>query len=154
LPGWCILSRMSAKTVRLGLIGSCVVLVAMQLIRPERSNPPVKPESALDAQYEVPAEVERILERACADCHSNRTKWPWYSQVAPVSWLLADHVKDGRRHMNLDDLSEDVSVKDICKELRLGTMPMKGYLLLHPEAKLSGAEIQAVCAWAGQAEPR
>jgi hypothetical protein len=138
----------------LSLLGAAVAAGGIQLIRPKMTNPPVIAGSTLSAQYEVPAEVERVLERACADCHSNRTKWPWYSHVAPASWLLAGHVTDGRRHVNFDDLSEDVSVKDFCKELRLGTMPVKGYLLLHPEAKVNGAEMQAVCAWAGTAEPK
>lgn len=123
------------------------VFAAMQAVRPERNNPAVKPELTLAAQYEVPPRVLRILERACIDCHSCRTRWPWYSHVAPASWMLADHVKDGRRHMNLDDFHEEMSVKDICQEIRVGSMPMKGYLLLHPEAKLTGEEIQAVCAW-------
>lgn len=131
-----------------------VVFGGMQPVRPARTNPPVNAANTLEAQYEVPGEVKQVLERACSDCHSNRTKWPWYSHVAPVSWLLADHVRDGRRKMNLDDFQEDVSVKDICKELRIGTMPLKGYVLLHPEAKLSGAEIQAVCAWTAKAQAK
>jgi hypothetical protein len=143
---------MASKKIRWAVSAVVLVFGAMQLVRPERTNPPVKAGNTLEAQYEVPGEVKVVLERACADCHSNRTKWPWYSHVAPVSWLLAKHVKDGRRHVNFDDFQEDVSVKDFCQEMRIGTMPMKGYVLLHPEAKVAGAEIQAVCGWAQKAQ--
>ncbi|MCS7043657.1 MAG: heme-binding domain-containing protein [Bryobacteraceae bacterium] len=145
---------MRARWVRWVLLVLVVAFAAAQAWRPERTNPPVNAEYALKAQYEVPQEVERILERACGDCHSNRTRWPWYSHVAPVSWMLADHVKDGRRHFNMDDFTEEMSIKDICQEIRVGSMPLKSYLLLHPEAKLSGAEIQAVCAWTREARAR
>lgn len=144
---------MASKKLRWALAGAVVVFGAMQAVRPERTNPPVKAANTLEAQYEVPGEVKQVLERACADCHSNRTRWPWYSHVAPASWLLAGHVKDGRKKMNLDDFQEDVSVKEFCQEMRVGTMPMKGYVLLHPEAKVSGAEIQTVCRWAQSAQP-
>lgn len=139
---------------RWAVLGVLAAFGAAQLVRPERTNPAVMAANTLEAQYDVPGEVKQVLERACADCHSNRTKWPWYSHVAPVSWLLAGHVKDGRKKMNLDDFREDLSVRDLCQELRLGKMPLQGYLLLHPEAKVSGAEIQAVCAWTMKAQAR
>ncbi|MBI4890893.1 MAG: heme-binding domain-containing protein [Acidobacteria bacterium] len=145
---------MSSKTTcRIaGILLALFVLI--QAVRPERTNPPVKAGNTLQARYQLPAAIEQVFNRACADCHSNRTRWPWYSHVAPASWLLASHVKDGRRHMNFDDFAEDISLKDICQELRIGAMPMKGYLLLHPDAKLTGAEIQAVCAWTQSAQEK
>lgn len=145
---------MRVRWVRWVLILLVAAFAAAQAWRPERTNPPVNPEYTLQAQYEVPGEVQRTLERACGDCHSNRTRWPWYSHVAPASWLLADHVKDGRRHFNMDDFTEEMSIKDICQEIRVGSMPPKSYLLLHPEAKLTGAEIQAVCAWTREARAK
>jgi len=145
---------MKQRWARWAVAAIAVLLLGAQAVRPERTNPPVKPENTLQAQYEVPAEVKNILERACSDCHSNRTKWPWYSHVAPVSWMLADHVKDGRRHFNMDDFTEEMSIKDTCQEIRVGSMPLKSYLLLHPEAKLTGAEIQTVCAWTREARAR
>lgn len=148
------MKSMGKRWVRWTFLGIVIVFLGMQAVRPERINPPVKSDYTLAAQYEVPGEVMGILERACGDCHSNRTRWPWYSHVAPASWLLADHVKDGRRHFNLDDFTEEMSLKDVCQEIRVGSMPLKGYLLLHPEAKLSGAEIQTVCAWTREARPK
>jgi hypothetical protein len=140
--------------VRWVVIVLAAAFVGVQAVRPEKTNPPVVAQNTLQAQYEVPPEVQRILERSCGDCHSNRTRWPWYSHVAPVSWMLADHVKDGRRHFNMDDFTEEMSLKDVCQEIRVGSMPLKGYVLMHPEAKLTGAEIQTVCAWTREARPR
>lgn len=133
---------------------AAVVFAGMQIVRPEKTNPPVKPELTLAAQYEVPAEVTGILDRACADCHSHRTRWPWYSHVAPASWLLVEHVQDGRRHFNLDDFNEEMSLKDVCQEMRVGSMPMKGYLALHGEARVTERDVAAVCAWTGAARAR
>lgn len=148
------MKSMSTRWARWIVIALVVVFAGMQAVRPERTNPPVNPEYTLEAQYEVPRDVKVILERACGDCHSNRTRWPWYSNVAPVSWFLADHVKDGRRHFNMDDFTEEMSLKDVCQEIRVGSMPLKSYLALHPEAKLTGAEIQTVCAWTREAQPK
>jgi len=145
---------MKQRWARWAVAAIAVLLLGAQAVRPERANPPVDPGNTLQAQYEVTAEVKNILERACSDCHSNRTRWPWYSHVAPFSWMLADHVKDGRRHFNMDDFTEEMSIKDICQEIRVGSMPLKSYLLLHPEAKLTGAEIQTVCAWTSEARAR
>ncbi len=145
---------MRKNWVRWAAIAAVAVLASLQLVRPEMTNPKVHEELTLAAQYDVPQEVQQILDRACANCHSNRTRWPWYSHVAPASWLLADHVKHGRRHFNMDDFTEEMSIKDICQEIRVGSMPPKSYLLLHPEAKLTGAEIQTVCAWTRDAKPK
>ena len=145
---------MRVRWVRWAVIVLAAAFVGAQAVRPEKSNPPVVAQNTLQAQYEVPPEVQRILERSCGDCHSNRTRWPWYSHVAPVSWMLADHVKDGRRHFNMDDFTEEMSLKDVCQEIRVGSMPPKGYVLMHPEAKLTGAEIQTVCAWTREARPK
>ncbi|MBI5282990.1 MAG: heme-binding domain-containing protein [Candidatus Solibacter usitatus] len=142
---------MSGKAGRGLALAAAAAAVLIQFARPARSNPPVKPENTMAAQVETPEAVRLILERACRDCHSHRTRWPWYSQVAPASWLLARHVNQGRQKMNLDDWTEEMSAKDICQETRVGSMPLKGYLALHPEAKLAGQEIQTLCSWSQRA---
>ncbi len=145
---------MNRKLVQRGLIAAAVLLAGIQLVRPARTNPPVAPANALAAQVDVPPHINRIFDRACADCHSNRTRWPWYSEIAPVSWLLTDHVNEGRTKMNLDNWDDATSFKDICQEVRTGGMPMKNYLILHPDAQLSPQDVQAVCAWTQQASGR
>src|SRR5258705_4623761 len=80
-----------------------VAFLAIQFVRPPRTNPPIDPTKTIEATASVPADVHAILDRSCADCHSNKTVWPWYARVAPVSWLLADDVKKGRKELNLSE---------------------------------------------------
>jgi hypothetical protein len=93
------------------------------------------------------------LSRACNDCHSNRTEWPWYSNVAPVSWLVAHDVNDGREELNLSEWGASKEKEPgkllgkICSEMTEGKMPMASYTLIHPQAKLTREEVQNVCRW-------
>lgn len=89
--------------VRGALWGFAALLVVAQFIRPARTNPVSAPGHALEDVVAVPPAVEAVLTRSCGDCHSDRTRWPWYSQVAPVSWFVINHVQEGRRHMNLSE---------------------------------------------------
>ena len=134
-------------------LAALVLSLAVQLIRPARTNPPTDPARTLAARVPVPADVAQILDRACKDCHTHDTTWPWYSNVAPVSWLLIDHVNHGRRHVNFSDWASysasDAAkhMKDACKMVREGEMPMTSYVWMHDEAKLSQADIDRICAW-------
>lgn len=145
---------MNRKVVGRGLIAVALVLAGMQLVRPARTNPAVVAGNTLAAQVEVPAQIDGIFNRACIDCHSNRTQWPWYTNLAPVSWLLTNHVNEGRLKMNLDNWDDAISFKDICQEVRTGGMPIRNYLILHPNARLSPQDVQAVCAWTERASGR
>jgi len=126
-------------------------LVAAQFIRPELTNPPVNPDATFEAIAKPQPAAASIMKRACYDCHSNNTVWPWYSQVAPVSWLVADDVNEGRAHLNFSEwglLGPEVSQKRleaVCKEVKGGEMPLMQYLLIHSEAKLTPEEINTVC---------
>ena len=105
----------------------------------------------------VPPEVENILRRACDDCHSDKTRWPWYSNVAPISWFVIDHVDSGRRHVNFSEwLRRDTKnpgeytrerFQAICRQVQTHTMPLTSYLLMHPGAKLSQDDVEAICEW-------
>ena len=87
-----------------GLIaGIAALLLTIQFIRPAKTNPPIVRERTLEAAVAVPPEVEAILARSCNDCHSNGTEWPWYSNVAPVSFFVINHVNEGRRHLNFSE---------------------------------------------------
>lgn len=125
---------------RLAWVGgvAAAVAAAIQFVPCERTNPPV--EVAVD--WDSPRTRELFF-RACADCHSHETRWPWYSRVAPVSWLIADHVRDGRDEMNIS-VPDEVDVSEAVKEIRKGSMPPADYQLMHPEARLSGAEKEAL----------
>lgn len=118
-----------------GLVGVFVVLQLVPYGR-DHTNPPVKAEP----QWTSP-EVRALAVRACFDCHSNETKWPGYSNVAPVSWLVQHHVDEGRHELNFSEFDKPQKhAKDAEEELREGEMPMAGYVAMHGEAKLTDAE--------------
>lgn len=124
------------------LLGLAVVFVVIQFIPfgHDHSNPPTTKEPAWDS----PATRE-LARRACFDCHSNATNWRWYSNVAPVSWLVQRDVNGGRRHLNFTEWDKPQRhAKDVGEELKTGDMPPWFYLPLHPAAKLSDAEKKAL----------
>jgi hypothetical protein len=129
-----------------------VALVAIQFVPVERTNPPVT------SPLVAPEPVKSILQRACNDCHSNETRWPWYAHVAPVSWLVADDVKDGRRHLNFStwgELSDNKRVSkadEMAEEVEAGRMPMSNYVWIHGDAKLSQEDVAALRKWADGVE--
>ena len=137
------------------LIAGAAVLAAfgvVQLVQPERTNPPHLQGSSFAALAGVPAPVAASVQRACGDCHSNRTVWPWYSKVSPVSWLVAKDVQRGRNYLNLSEwnlYSGEMSrlrLGEMCEVVKAGRMPLPQYTFLHPDAKLSAAEVSALCA--------
>ena len=134
-----------------GLIG---VLVLIQCIRPDHTNPPIDASRTLQARTQIPPQVEAMLQRSCNDCHSNQTVWPWYSQMSPISWYLQYHVNEGRRELNFSDWATydqrraARKLKETCEQVETGAMPTRTYLWLHPSAALSATDQQAICAWA------
>jgi len=130
------------------LIALVVLLGLAQLIPVNRTNPPV--------ESEVPAspEVREILQRACYDCHSNETRWPWYARVAPISWLVAYDVSSAREKMNFSrwnqyDAKERAEhLEESWEEVEEGHMPLFIYPPLHPEARLSDADRELLRVWA------
>lgn len=135
------------------LIILVLLFVGAQFVQPKRTNPPVIASQTIQAHINVPRPVQAILSRACYNCHSNLTVWPWYSHVAPVSWGVIDHVNEGRRHMNFSDWIQLTPEKttevlqNICTDTREKKMPLLSYRLFHPEAHLSAADVNTLCSW-------
>ncbi len=127
------------------LLGVAVVVgVAIQFI-PTQVSPP-NPAVVAEPQWDSPA-TRGTFFRACGDCHSNETTWPWYSRVAPVSWLIASDVSEGRQHLNVSEWNRRQRGADEAGEAVLeGEMPLQTYLLMHPNARLSAEERQALAA--------
>lgn len=124
-----------------------VVLVAgIQFIPVKRDNPPVV------SDFSGPKDIGAILKKSCYDCHSNETKWPWYSHVAPMSWLVAHDVEEGREHLNFSDwepLKDAAYIRSIIYGMvSKGDMPPKIYLLNHAEARVSAEELALLKNWA------
>ena len=121
------------------LIGAVALFVLIQFVPfgHDHTNPPV----VAEPQWDTP-QTRQLYMRACGDCHSNETKWPWYSSVAPVSWLVAHDVDEGREHLNTSNWGHQKKNEgdEAAKEVREGEMPPLVYLPTHPEARLSSEE--------------
>lgn len=139
------------KKTKIALIALGVVLLGMQLFRPDRTNPPSDPALAFESVEKPSPELAAVLNRACMNCHSYQTTWPWYSALAPASWLVASDVNEGREHLNFSEWGKlppekrAHALEEICEEARGGNMPPRLYRLLHPEAKLSGVDLRLLC---------
>ena len=137
-------------TIALTIIGFGLI----QFIPVPHTNP------AVVKNVDAPPQVQAILKRACYDCHSHETVWPWYADIAPVSWLLAWDVHEGREELNFSVWNQytgkkkDKKMKEIAEEIDEGEMPPWFYLPLHPEARLSSTEQQELREWALQGLPK
>ena|SRR6187401_2819625 len=135
------------KTIRISVAVFVIAVVVAQAVRISTVNPPVVGDIA------APAPVDAILRRACYDCHSNQTVWPWYSHIAPVSWLLANDVEEGRRELNFSTWSTYDATKrakkltETAKEVGEGEMPPWYYVLVHSDAKLADTDRETLRAW-------
>ncbi len=142
------------RAARIAGVGAAIAAAALQFARPERDNPPVDPARTLEALAPMTPAAAAVFDRACRDCHSNRTRWPWYSQVAPVSWLVAGHVNHARSHINVSDWAllpaADMPrlAYGMCRLAREGSMPLASYQWLHRDARLSPEDVEALCLWA------
>jgi hypothetical protein len=137
------------------IIGIVVFFALIQIIRPARTNPPVIPSRSLQAHVDVPPDVLSVMKRSCYDCHSNSTVWPWYSNVAPVSWYVIRDVNVGRSHINLQDWEAQINEQEakehlglVCKMVREGRMPPADYRTIHTGTEVTPAETASICAWA------
>ena len=131
-----------------------VVFLGIQFVRPARTNPPVDESQTIFARTQMTQQVvAAIFERSCRDCHSNKTVWPWYTNVAPISWWLSNHVNEGRQNLNLSEWGkldrdrQDRKLRQICDEVSDGVMPLSSYVPMHPQAKLSAEDKKILCDW-------
>ena len=135
------------KKWKLIVIAVIAALVLIQLIPVQRTNPPVT------AEIQAPAEVKAIFKTSCYDCHSHETQWPFYSHVAPVSWFIARDVHNGREHLNFSEWGtqpeelQQFLKQQIYKEVSDGLMPLRQYVLMHPSARISDAELNTLKQW-------
>lgn len=145
---------MIKKIIKIILIVLVVAFIFGQFIRPSHENPPVVEAEILRASTTVPSDVDAILKRSCADCHSNETSYPWYSQITPVNWFLDNHIQDGRRELNTSVWNtypvkkKARKLDEICDQVEKGEMPLPSYLWIHWDAGLKPGDAQLLCDWA------
>jgi len=141
------------KVVKWILISLVCLFILIQLKRPARTNPAVDESQTIEARTQMTPQVKDILDRACRDCHSHKTEWPWYTNVAPISWWITGHVDEGRSNLNLSEWGkldkdrQDKKLRQICDEVEDGAMPLSVYLPMHPKAKLSEQDKKTLCDW-------
>lgn len=145
--------KVSSRLFQRALIVLGILFVAIQVVRPAKTNPPVDPAKTLRATSHASPEVIAVLDRACADCHSSESRWPWFSNIAPASWFIIRHVNEGRGELSMS-LWGDYNVrrkarklKEVCEQVEQHKMPMSSYLLLHGDAALSDADRRLICDW-------
>ena len=142
-----------SRFLRWFLLGILLALIVMQFVPVERTNPPV------EAEVPAPANVRAVLQQSCFDCHSNETRWPWYSRVAPVSWLVAHDVHEARKHLNFstwnryDAKRQAKKLAEVWEEVDEGEMPLWYYLAVHREAVLSAEDRALLHEWATKTAP-
>lgn len=137
------------------LIGLGVILIIIQFIRPEK-NDSKDLTYDVSAKYQVPEDVNRLLQVSCNDCHSNTSVYPWYSNIQPVAWWLDEHITDGKKHLNFSEFTklpiaiQHHKFEEIIEEVKEHEMPLESYtyLGLHKEANLSDEQRQILTNWA------
>ena len=119
------------------------LIIAIQFIVPEKNISNIPPGKAFVDSFKVNKKVNGLLSVACFDCHSNNTRYPWYCNIQPVGWIMAEHIRDGKNKLNFDSLSTYSSRKkaskftQIVKEIEKGNMPLDSYEFMHRKANLS-----------------
>jgi hypothetical protein len=140
------------KPAGLAAVIVLILFAVAQFIRPPSANPPIDPHRVIQAQVGM-SELGPILDRACADCHSNRAAaWPWYAKVAPLSWAMAYGVEKGRAAVNFSEWAgyspdrQRALLALVCQDVSQGKMPGSAWTSIHPEARLSRHDIETICA--------
>lgn len=126
------------RLFRMALVGLFLAMVGIQFIPVSRVNPAVSAEPRWDSPG-----TRVLVVNACFDCHSNETRWPWYSRVAPFSWMVAKHVREGRDELNFSEWPSG-ELEDAAEEVEKEKMPLWSYVLIHPEARLTTEERAAL----------
>ncbi|MEO5564687.1 MAG: heme-binding domain-containing protein [Chitinophagaceae bacterium] len=131
-----------------------VALIAIQFFHPKRNETKAAQPNYIGSAFPIPPDVKNILAKACDDCHSNNTLYPWYSKIQPVDWWLDKHVQDGKKHLNLDDYTnrnlryQYHKLEEIAEQVKEGEMPLKSYTWMHKDAILSETEKNTLINWA------
>jgi hypothetical protein len=130
-----------------------ITLLAIQFIRPAKNIHPGPEPNDISTVYAVPASVDSILAKACNDCHTNNTRYPWYNNIQPVAWFLDNHVIDGKRSFNLNEFAtynaarKYDKISEVKKQVDKGEMPLSSYTLIHADARLTDAEKDTLFTW-------
>lgn len=152
ISGFFLFKITMKKLVRIALIILVVGAVAIQFFRPEKNLGAPTPDHIFEKE-QIPENVKTTLKNACMDCHSDQTTYLWYHHIVPVAWMINDHIVEGKKELNfsewgqMDTFDKIGILEDICSEVENKKMPIKAYVQMHKEAKLTEEQIAALCAW-------
>jgi hypothetical protein len=141
------------RIFKLAGLGLVLVLILLQFFQPDRNIATLDRELDMLSLVSAPDDIADNIRKACYDCHSNQTVYPWYSRISPISWYLNKHVQEGKEELNfseygqLEKADKIGALADFCDALDAGTMPLQSYLLIHKQARLSQEDSDALCTW-------
>lgn len=141
------------KRTKVVLLTLFALFLIIQLIRPVRNERGQAPEADISSLYRMPEQVHGVFKRSCYDCHSNHTTYPWYANIQPLGWWLADHIREGKAELNFNEFGtyslrkQKSKLKSIRGSLEDNSMPLSSYTLIHRNAKLSLSDKALVLNW-------
>lgn len=141
------------RKAKWALIALPILFVGIQFFRPQKNSAPQIGPDDISKVLAVPQPVLAVLRTSCFDCHSNHTRYPWYAQVAPVSWWIAGHIEEGKEHLNFSSFAtyskkrQLHKLDEIAEAVEQGWMPLKSYKLLHAEANLRASDVKLISDW-------
>lgn len=145
------------------LIALSVILIIIQFIKPSKNQSIAPTPNDIFANFEASESTKQLIQTSCYDCHSNNTVYPWYSEIQPVAWWIADHINEGKSELNFSEFASytpkkaDHKLEEVIEMIQDREMPLKSYTLIHGDAKLSEAQKTEIITWAeklrGQIKP-
>lgn len=148
------------KRTKVVLLTLFALFLIIQLIRPVRNERGQAPEADISSLYEMPEQVNGIFRRACYDCHSNSTIYPWYANIQPLGWWLAEHIREGKEELNFNEFGtyslrkQKSKLKSIAGSIEDNSMPLSSYTLIHKNATLSLRDKALVMDWLNSTRER
>jgi len=142
------------KFLRYTAIFLLAALIVIQFFRPKKNKQEGEAVNHISKAYTIPAAATTILEKACYDCHSNNTRYPWYANIQPVAWWLDEHVRDGKKELNFSEFAaynqrrQYKKMEEVIDEVKEGKMPLNSYTWTHKDAKLTAEEKTTLTGWA------
>ncbi len=140
--------------IKKGFVWLLAAFLVIQFIHPARNENTTVSAKDIDVLYPVPDSVKLVLQKACMDCHSNNTRYPWYNKIQPVAWWLNDHINEGKGELNFSEFGtrtpekQAKKLRKVAKEVQEGGMPLSSYTWIHKDAKLTAQEKDMLINWA------
>lgn len=144
---------MKKSNIKKIAVAVVLLLIIIQFFGTKKNSTTIASKDAIEKHYTVSPKIQGLLKTSCYDCHSNNTEYPWYNNVQPVKWWLANHINDGKRHLNFDEFNNYTAEKkrhkldEVVETINKDEMPLSSYTLIHSNAKLSDADKKEIEMW-------